>query len=304
VIDIYDIDYAALSDYGGGLPPGVSPADDTSQTQLGLYVQDQIRIQDRVSIVLGARHDNVTTTAHLAGTVDKAHATTLRAGIIGELVKGVSPFFSYTQSFDPISGTASDGNPFKPKRGRQFEAGVKFHPDDKTLVTVTAFHIRENNRPIDDPTPGNPFGQRQAGLLTSKGFEFEGSRMLPGNFELIANYGYTWIQESGTGHQLYDVAKHNASVWTTKTFPMNDTTSLRLGGGVRYSSGHQSNAVYTPGYTLVDALAEITHGPWSLSVNANNLLGTQFYAACLNVGRGDCFMGADRNVFGTVSYRF
>jgi iron complex outermembrane receptor protein len=304
VIDIYDIDYGALSDYGGGLPPGSAPADDTSQSQLGFYIQDQIRIQDRVSIVLGARHDNVKTTSHLTDVVAKAHATTLRAGIIGELVKGVSPFFSYTQSFDPISGTASDGNPYKPKRGRQFEAGVKFHPDDKTLVTVTAFHIRERNRPVDDPSTPNPFDQRQAGLLTSKGFEFEASRMLPGNFEAIANYGYTWIQEAGTGHQLEDVAKHNASVWTTKTFAMNETTRLRLGGGVRYSSSHESGPIRTPGYTLLDALAEITHGPWSLAVNANNLLGEQYYAACLGVGRGDCFMGADRNVFGTISYRF
>ncbi|HEX9805682.1 MAG TPA: TonB-dependent receptor, partial [Alteraurantiacibacter sp.] len=59
-IDIYDIDYDALSDYGGGLPPPENAAEDVAQKQLGIYLQDQIRFYDRVSVVLGVRHDNVT----------------------------------------------------------------------------------------------------------------------------------------------------------------------------------------------------------------------------------------------------
>src|SRR5690606_37559040 len=58
-IDIYDIDYDALSDFGGGLPPGAAPYEDVEAEQLGIYVQDQIRLWDRVSIVLGARRDYV-----------------------------------------------------------------------------------------------------------------------------------------------------------------------------------------------------------------------------------------------------
>jgi iron complex outermembrane receptor protein len=101
-----------------------------------------------------------------------------------------------------------------------------------------------------------------------------------------------------------DVAKRNASIWTAKTFAMNETAALRLGAGVRYTSARHSGAITSPAYTLVDALAEITTGPWAFSINANNLLGKTYFANCLGVGRGDCFMGADRNVFGTVSYRF
>lgn len=306
-IVIYSPDYASLSDFGGGLPTADYPgfvgasSEDTAQKQLGFYLQDQIRLRDRVSVVLGIRQDHVRTRDG-AGVVVKDNATTLRAGIIGELLRGVSPFFSYTQSFEPISGTASDGNPFKPKRGRQFEAGIKVSPDEQTLITATAFHIRERNRPVDDPATADPFDQRQAGSLTSKGFEIEASRTLPGDFDLIANYGYTWIREGGSSQQLEDVAKHNASIWTTKTFAMDDRTRLRLGSGVRYTSAHLSGNIRTPGYTLVDALVEVARGPWSLAVNANNLLGKDYYASCL--GRGDCFVGAERNVYATVSYRF
>lgn len=300
LIDIYNIDYSALSNFGGGIPRASDPgflgasSEDTAQKQLGFYVQDQIRIRDRVSIVLGARHDNVRT-RDTAGVVVKDSATSLRAGIIAEVVEGISPFFSYTQSFEPISGVASNGSPFVAKRGRQFEAGIKFHPDNRTLVTVTAFHIKETNRPIDDPSTPSPFDQVQAGTLTSKGFEIEASRMLPGNFEIIANFSQVDIP-------VDDVAKHNASLWTTKTFRMDEKTALRLGGGVRYTSDRHSGAITTPAYTLVDALAEITHGPWLFAINANNLLGKEYFASCLS--RGDCFNGADRNVFGTVSYRF
>jgi iron complex outermembrane receptor protein len=211
------------------------------------------------------------------------------------VVKGVSSFFSYTQSFDPLTGLASDRNPFKPKRGRQFEAGIKFHPDDKTLVTVTGFHIKETGRPIDDPSTPDPFDQMQAGTLTSKGYEFEARRILPGRYEVVVNYSYVDIP-------VDDVAKRNASIWGTKTFAMNETTSLRLGAGVRYTSARHSGPITSPAFTLVDALAEIITGPWSFAVNANNLLGKEYFASCL--GRGDCFMGADRNVFGTASYRF
>lgn len=306
-IDIYAPNYAALSDYGGGIPSASDPnflfssAEDTAQKQLGVYLQDQIRLYDRASIVLGVRRDHVST-RDSAGAVIKDNATTFRAGVIVEMAPGISPFFSYTQSFEPISGTTSNGDPFKPKRGRQFEGGVKLHPDERTLVTATAFHIRERNRPVDDPSTADPFDQRQAGGLTSKGFEIEASRMLPDNFEVIANYSYTWIREDGTAQQLDTVARHNASFWTTKTVRIGEAASLRLGSGLRYSGAHLSGAIRTPGYAVVDALIELARGPWSVSVNANNLLGKDYYAACL--GRGDCFIGAARNVFGTVSYRF
>lgn len=301
-MDIYDIDYDALSDFGGGIPTASDPnfvfggSEDTSQRQIGLYAQDQIRIKERVSIVLGLRQDWVRTRA-AGGTAEHAKALTWRAGIIGEVIEGVSPFFSYTQSFDPLTGIASNGNPFKPKRGRQFEAGIKFHPDEHTLVTVTGFHIKETGSPVDDPSTPDPFDQMQAGTLTSKGFEIEARRILPKNFEIIANYSYVDIP-------LDDVAKHNASIWTTKAFSMNETTALRLGAGVRHTSARHSGPITSPAYTLVDALAEITTGPWVFSINANNLLGKSYFANCLGVGRGDCFMGADRNVFGTISYRF
>ncbi|AIT78657.1 TonB-dependent siderophore receptor [Novosphingobium pentaromativorans] len=312
-IDIYDIDRDTLSDFGGGLPPGAAQSDDTRQEQLGLYLQDQVRFADRISVVLGVRRDKVTSRSFGMKAIDES-ATSFRAGAIGEVVPGVSPFFSFTESFEPIAGTDVYGDAYAPKRGRQFEAGVKFHPGEATLVTVTAYHIKERNRPVsvavEDPdNPGNQItGMLQIGESFSKGIEVEGSTVLPGDFQILANFSYNKAEEAGSGQQLDNVPKYNASLWATRPFQLSPDVALLLGGGVRHTGGQRSygpafpDGLRTPGYTLVDALAEVSWQNWSFRVNATNLLGKSFYSSCL--ARGDCFMGEERNVFGTVSYRF
>jgi iron complex outermembrane receptor protein len=296
VIDLYDIDYDALT------IPTISAdwATDT-QKQLGLYVQDQIRLWDRVSVVLGARRDRVK--SHYSNGADATdEATTFRAGVIGELGAGFSPFFSYTESFLPITPAATDLVRLKPQTGAQYEAGVKWQPDDNTLVTVTAFRIEESGRPIDGPTPGV---RLQSGELTTKGVEVEASRTLPGNFELLANYGYNKLTSSDSPYFIY-LPRHTASAWTTKTFGIGQGAQLRLGAGVVHTGKRSSVGptwtIVTPSYTTVDALAEITWQKWRFTLNATNLLDDSYYASCLD--RGDCFMGAPRNVMGTVGYRF
>lgn len=296
VIDLYDIDYDALK-----IPEISANWRTDTQKQLGFYVQDQIRFWDRVSVVLGARRDRVTSN-YANGTSATDKATTFRAGIIGELGAGFSPFFSYTESFLPITPVPSDTVRLKPQTGTQYEAGVKWQPDPGTLVTVTAFHIKEAGRPIDG-LPGGP--RLQSGKLTTKGVEVEASRTLPGDFELLVNYGYNKLTSDDSPYFIY-LPRHNASAWATKSFGMAEGAQLRLGAGVVYTSKRSSVGpawtIVTPGNTTVDALAEITWNRWRVAVNATNLFNNIYYASCLD--RGDCFMGAPRNVMGTIGYRF
>jgi iron complex outermembrane receptor protein len=115
--------------------------------------------------------------------------------------------------------------------------------------------------------------------------------------------------------------RHTASVWSTKTFGVTDDAQLRLGAGVVYSGKSISTglmdpyglnpsvipagslySVVTPSRTTVDALAEINWDSWRLALNATNLLNNKYFASCL--ARGDCFVGAPRNVMATLGYRF
>ena len=296
IVDLYDIDYDALQTYD---PSG--PFTKESQKQLGVYVQDQIRFFERVSVVLGARRDRVT-----GSSGQKDNATTFRAGIIGEIGAGVSPFFSYTESFLPVAGRIDNGDgtfgdPYRPQTGTQYEAGVKWQPTPNTLVTATAFKIKERNRVLYLAAGGTT----QSGELNTKGFEIEASHTLPGNFELLANYGYSKLK-SETNTSLDYMPRHTASLWSTKTFGLVDEAQLRLGGGVVYSGKSVSTSpvwsIVTPSRTTVDALAEISWNNWRFAVNATNLLNNKYFASCL--ARGDCFVGAPRNVMGTVGYRF
>lgn len=310
VIDLYDIDYDALLTYD---PTG--PFAYESQKQLGIYVQDQIRFFDRVSVVVGTRRDRVT-----GSSGNKDNATTFRAGIIGEIGAGFSPFFSYTESFLPIAGVIDNGDgsfgaPYKPQTGTQFEAGVKWQPDPRTLVTATAFHIKERNRVLYLSNGATT----QSGELTTKGIELEASRTLPGEFELLVNYGYSKLRSEANTSLDY-MPRHTASIWSTKSFDVTDGARLRLGAGVVYNSKSISTgaidpyglnpaipagelySVVTPSRTTVDALAEISWNRWRFALNATNLLDKRSFASCLS--RGDCFMAAPRNVMATVGVRF
>jgi iron complex outermembrane receptor protein len=309
-VDLYDIDYDALLTYD---PSGPFAYD--SQKQLGVYVQDQVRLFDRVSVIVGARRDHVNNSS---GQTD--NATTFRAGIIGQIGAGFSPFFSYTESFLPIAGRLSGpggtpGDPFVPQTGTQYEVGVKWQPAPSTLVTVTGFHIKERNRVLylaNNVTT-------QSGELATKGVEFEASHTLPGDFELLLNYGYSELT-SEVNTSLDYMPRHTASAWTTKTLGIAGGARLRLGAGVVYSSESKSTGpldpyglnpaiapgtlytIVTPARTTVDALAEISWNRWRLAVNATNLLDDRAFASCL--ARGDCFVAAPRNVMATVGFRF
>ncbi|MXO70966.1 TonB-dependent siderophore receptor [Alteraurantiacibacter buctensis] len=306
-IDIYDIDYDAINGWNGGLPQPEYDAEDIEQRQLGFYLQDQIRFADRVSVVLGVRRDQVKSDNFGTREVDTG-ATSFRAGVIGEIVRGLSPFVSYTESFEPIAGTASDGTAFVPQRGRQYEAGIKVHPSDAIMVTVTAYDIRQTGRPISDDSTPDPTDRIQAGEAFSRGFEIEGTASLPGGFSVIGNVSRNKAQVVGTGVQLDNVPRFNASLWGTRRFAVSEEMMLMLGGGVRHSGRSRSfgpafpDGIVTPSYTLVDVVAELSWNEWSLALNATNLLGTDYYAACL--ARGDCFQGAERNVYATVTRRF
>lgn len=299
VIDLYDIDYASIVE-----PPITAPFTRDTQKQLGLYVQDQIRIRDRISVVLGARRDWVhgTSLDLASGLTSRTSdtATTFRAGIIGEAGAGLSPFFSYTESFQPLAGQTTSGTPLRPQTGKQFEGGVKWQPDRATLVTLTGFHIKERNRPIPDPR--NPLGQIQAGELTTKGFELEATRTLPGHYDLSLAYGFNDVD--GDRGEVGYLSRHTASAWGTKTFEGSWAT-LRLGAGVRYLgqqvSGNAAWTIVTPARTMVDALVELERDRWRLRLNATNLLDNRAYAACL--ARGDCFVSAPRNVMLSLGYR-
>ena len=294
--------------YGNFTPVPLQTDPTLRQTQTGLYAQDQIRWGERTSIVLGARRDRTNNDVEGA-TRQEDRATTYRAGVIVDAGAGFSPYVSYSESFLPVVGLDLYDQPFKPQRGKQVEAGVKWQPRIGTLVTLTAFDITETNRQTNDPD--NVLNTIQTGEVTAKGFELEASHTLPGDLRLTAAYSRTKAQVTKSsfaaeiGVQVSDVPKHQASLWAVKTLPLGDTT-LRLGAGVRYVGDTISTGVagtlVTPSYTLTDALVSLDWSRWAFSLNATNLFDKSYYAPCRAFG--DCFTGNRRALIGSATYRF
>lgn len=282
---------------------------DQRTTQLGVYVQDQIRWADRVSLVLDARRDHARSkTEGLPSQTD--NATTFRAGLIGEIGAGVSPYISYSESFLPVTGQDLYGRAFKPMEGDQWEGGIKWQPVETVLVTASAYRITETNRQTNDPD--NVLNVIQTGEIESKGVELEGQFAFAQDITLTAAYARNRAKvtksnfEMEVNQRLNDTPQELASVWLAKGFQIDDVSRLRVGLGGRYVGNSQSlgygGFIRTPSYTLVDALFEIQVVDWTMALNITNLSDKKYFAPCRNFG--DCFTGNPRTVTGTVSYRF
>jgi iron complex outermembrane receptor protein len=282
---------------------------DQRNTQLGFYVQDQIRYADRVSLVLGVRHDRARSTTQGFPT-QTDEETTFKIGVIGEVAEGWSPYVSYSESFLPVAGLDFYNNPFKPVRGSQYEAGVKWVPDSNALLTANVYRIDEENRATNDPE--NVLNTVQTGEIRSQGFELESIFSFAGDIALTANYSYNDAKVTRSnfapevGERVSDTPRHLASAWVAKSFSLAEGARLRVGLGARHvgstMSISQAGVLHTPGYTLADALVAYDVRDWSLSINATNLFDKQYFAPCRAFG--DCFTGTGRSLVGTVAYRF
>ncbi|HEY0622900.1 TonB-dependent siderophore receptor [Sphingomonas sp.] len=298
--------------YGVPFTTGVGWTTDTKNSQLGFYLQNQIRAWDRVSLVFGARHDKVRSNVNGVQLEDNK-AWSFRAGIIADVVKGVSPYFNYSESFLPVFGSNFFGVPYVPRTGRQYEAGIKVQPSSRMLFTIAAYDIKEQNILIADPNELQNF--IQGGSSRSRGVEAEANIRLPGDFSLTASYSYTraeYLVVDGRrrGDRRENLPEHQASAWAAKGFDLGGDLTAKVGAGVRYQGDKVSfDQLYRiDPVTLVDAMIEFGYKDWTLSVNGANIFDEKVYTNCSYGGppinEGYCYMGKDRTIMASLRRKF
>jgi len=302
--------------YGIPFTYGFTNAYKTKSTQLGYYVQDQIKVGDRLSIVLGARRDRSTSRA-TSSPEDSQNADTYRAGIIWEVLDGFSPFVSYSEGFQPVFGGDFYGQPYKPQESNQLEFGVKWQPNANSLVTVSYYDIEETNFLSADPENIQNF--LQAGSIGATGYEIEAKLNLPYDFGLMFSYSDTdaKVTESTatavTGDRVPGIPEKLASVWLDKEFFANRNLTWRAGVGVRYIGDKIDflQKMKTPSATLGDAMVEATYmDDWSFLLNITNFTDKEWYAQCTAdyggapLPEGHCYVGYTRMINFTIRKRF
>ncbi|CAN7237739.1 TonB-dependent siderophore receptor [Acidovorax sp. LjRoot38] len=297
--------------YGNFTAPSASAlarVPSVEQRQLGFYAQDQIK-WGRWTATLGLRHDNAKSDTEgrpAAAADDKAWSK--RAGVTYQMDGGWAPYAGYSESFQPLGGANAYGTPFKPQRGEQWEAGVKWQPPGQGINAFAAvYQLREKNRKTTDP--GNPLNSLQIGEVKVKGFEAEVQASLARNWDFTVGYAFTdaKISRSNTGDQGQPVAstpRHTASAWLSHRFASEGRGGWTVGAGVRYTGSQWSgtSAISTPAATLADAMVAYDVGDWRVAFNVVNLADKVHITQCL--ARGDCFYGQARTYTLTSTYRF
>lgn len=287
-----------------------------SLRQTGVYVQDLIDV-GRWRFSLGLRKDWVKVgDDDLTYGVSQAasqSAVSGRAGALYAFDNGVSPYLSYSTSFNPNSYTDEAGRLLEPTEGRQWEAGVKYAPAwMRGSLNAALFHIRQRN--VASKEPQNAY-YTAFGEIQSRGLELEANLQPSENLSVLAAYTYTDAEYTraldGTqGNMPNQIPRHMASLWARYQFSRGPAAGLGVGAGVRYVGklwADTENTLHVPGRTLVDVgvdydLAHAGVPGASLRLNVNNLFDKDYVASCYS--RDFCYFGSERTVRLTLSYQF
>jgi len=286
---------------------------DATQTQVGLYVQNQAKLLERWVWLVGGRFDwaddDIDDRLQDRNVLQRDREPTWRIGTTYLFETGLAPYGTYATSFDPIPGTNLFGEPYQASTGELGEIGVKYEPPGVgAFVTASLFTTKQDNVLTVDPE--NPLNQIQLGQVRSRGAEIEGVATLADGLSLLASYSYNDVETTEStnpediGRTPVVVPKQLASGWIDYTQPWGVLAGLGGGAGVRYvgsSFGNATNTFRVPGYTLVDAAIRYETGPWRVALNVGNL-GNETYATCSTDVA--CYYGAERTFIGSVRYRF
>ena len=298
-------------------PMALSSDNHTEVESQGLYVQDQVRLNDQWQVLAGLRHDRfeVDTTSNLKNLSEtrNSHGTSPRLGVVWTPLENHSFYASWTKTFSPVGGgligitpgAAGNTNDLSPELTKQKEIGVKSDwLNERLSTTLAVYELELYNRRTKDPE--NPEITLLSGLQRSRGIELTASGKLGGNWYMRGGVGVqdaTVVKDNNgfEGKRINGVAKRNGSLFLTWKPEMGwyAETGLTL-VGQRYADNQ--NTVVLPGYGRWDALAGYREKEWEVSGALTNLTDRDYYASATS---GSQIMpGEPRSLVVTGKYSF
>src|SRR5690606_39261766 len=205
----YESDYSSVSpidvfnpQYGrNGLADLATNSDALRrQKQAGLYVQDLIELGGW-NLSLGLRQDwyDVSIDDAQQNTKDANTGEKLsgHAGVLYAFDNGLSPYLSYSTSFNPTSNYSDGAQILEPTTGKQWAAGIKFQPvgtDD--LYTVSFFTIEMENLFAKENSLVTDSFYKGVGGMDSRGIELEARISVTDNLRLLGSYTLNQVEYS------------------------------------------------------------------------------------------------------------
>jgi iron complex outermembrane recepter protein len=308
--------------YGAVPPPPPGPQTNRldEQEAWGVYVQDQIRLTDRLQVRIGGRYDDFSADGLNRATNARTSFSDTKfspqAGIVFDVNEVVTLYAAYGQGFRPNSGADFAGRPFAPEESESAEVGLKFTLLEGELTgTAALFAMTKSNVLTADPV--NSGFSIAIGEAESQGFEFDLSGELPGNVDVLLSYAYVNAQVSKNaldvnfagiiraGDRLINVPEHSVSLMASKAFELGDR-ELELGAGLNYVGarlGETATTFELPSYTTLRLFGdyELTDAV-ELAFEVNNATDEEYYTNSFH--RLWVAPGAPRNASVTLRYAF
>jgi len=291
IINIFNPVYGNSPVSGLALAPQIDRVE--TQESIGLYVQNQISITDKLDIRLGARFDDYEQSLNnrLSSSTSQYSETQVspQFGVVYQATDSVSIYAVYGENFRPLSG-ATDENGLDPNISESTEVGVKLALNDGALTgTFAIFDVDQSNIATFDAD----FNPTAVGAAGSQGFELDLTGNVTDTLSVWLSYAYVDAETKNdytdfisfafipAGSDLLNIAEHQLSLQLAQEVQLAGR-ALTLIGGLTYvddRSGEFGDPTFRlPSYTTVRVAAnyELSDSV-GLRAEVNNLFDEEYY---------------------------
>lgn len=282
--------------YGAYTLPTPSANTDRVETQksIGLYIQDQMSLTEKIDVRVGARFDDYQQKLNnrFANSTSKYSETSIspQLGVVYKATDSLSFYAAYGENFRPLSG-ATDENGLESNQSKSIEAGINFVVNNGALQgTLAIFDVDQSNIATVDQN----FNKTAVGKAGSQGVELDLNGQITDSLGLWLSYAFVDAEtknpfndpdfgtEIPAGSDLLNIPKNQLSLQLVQQTQLAGKALSLIGGLVYVDSrnGFFSDQNFTlPSYTTVRVAANYAASE-SLELRAeiNNLFDEEYYS--------------------------
>lgn len=259
------------------------------------FVQDQIRITDRLNTLIAMRFENYkqdySNFVNNSSWSTDNNAFISRVGLTYDLTDQLTVYSNISKSFKPNSGADRNNQGFDPEEGISYEIGSKYALLDNQLSFDTAmYYVKKENVLTLDPLDSTK--SIAAGEVTSKGIDLSLVGNITPAWKIIGNYSYVdaAVSKDNTlakGTRLANIPQDSFNLLSIYEFKSGALNGLGLGVNQRYvgsRKGQTANSTYNmESYATTDL---ISYYDWNkdvrLSFDIKNIFNKEYDDSAFN----------------------
>ncbi|EKE84432.1 TonB-dependent siderophore receptor [Idiomarina xiamenensis] len=284
---------------------------DQETTQKGAYIAGRFNLHDQLTLILGNRFSQYEVSGS-SSNYEQDGINTPYAGLVFDIVEGISAYASYTEIFQPQNARNANNELLDPVEGSNRELGIKgdFF-DEAVTASVAVFKVKKDNVAEPDPNfteplPDGSFPQRGVEGTSNKGYEFEITGQPSDTVNLFFSYTHS-ESEQADGAAFREFLPEDM-IRTSALWQLSEP--LTIGANISWQSNIVNRGIGPNGadfkqkaYSLVNLMAayDFTEN-LTARLNVRNLFDKTYYSSIDFYNQG--FFGEPRNVQLTLSYRF